>query len=138
MRSQLITDLENQFIRGTDQYPTSVTETFNLLVNYKKPTVVRERNSRRGQEGNGNAGSAPAQEEIAFVQQANAEPPIEEIQCYNCQQMGHYTRYCELPFVQRGRSTGVQLFQCDVDDEEDDNNGDDDDDDDDINFTFHE
>ena len=65
---QLITDLENQFTRGTDQYPMSVTETFNLLVNYKKPTAVRERNNRRSHEGNGNAGSAPAQEEVAFVQ----------------------------------------------------------------------
>ena len=86
---QLITDLENQFTRGTDQYPMSVTETFNLLVNYKKPMTVRDRNNRRGHEGNKNenenASSTPAQEEVAFVQQANAEPPIEEIQCYNCQ-----------------------------------------------------
>jgi hypothetical protein len=75
-------------------------------VNYKKP--VREQNNRRGNEGNGNAGSTPSQEELMFVQQANAEPPIEEVQCYNCQQMGHYTRGCELPYVQRGRNTGVQ------------------------------
>jgi hypothetical protein len=100
---------------------------------------VRERNSHRGHEGNRNAGSAAAQEEVAFVQQANAEPPIEEIQCYNCQQMGHYTRHCELPFVRCGQSTGVQLFQRDVDNEDDGNDDDDDDDDDDgdnINFTF--
>ena len=51
---QLITDLENQFTRGTDQYPMSVTETFNLLVNYKKPAAVRECNNCRGREGNGN------------------------------------------------------------------------------------
>jgi hypothetical protein len=38
----LITELENHFTRGTDQYPTSVTETYNLLVNYKKPAAARE------------------------------------------------------------------------------------------------
>jgi hypothetical protein len=54
--------------------------------------------------------------------------------------MGYYARYCVLPFVRRGRNTGVQLFQHDVSDEEDDDDHDDDnddDDDDDINFTFH-
>ena len=71
-------------------------------------------------EGNENAGSTPAQEELMFVQQGNAEPPIEEIQCYNCQYMGHYARGCELPYVRRGCNNGVQLFQCDADDEEDD------------------
>jgi hypothetical protein len=94
---KLITDLENQFTSGTDQYPMSITETFNLLVKYKNPTIARERNNRRGNEENGNAGSTPAQEEIAFVQQANAEPPIEEIQCYNCQQMRHYAN-TSLPY----------------------------------------
>jgi hypothetical protein len=31
---QLISDLKNQFTRGTDQYPTSITDTYNLLLNY--------------------------------------------------------------------------------------------------------
>ena len=80
---QLSTDLENQFTRGTDQYPASITETFNLLVNYKKPMIARKRSNRQGNEGNGNTGSTSAQEELIFVQQTNGEPPIEEIQCYN-------------------------------------------------------
>ena len=63
----------------------------------QQPTIARERNNRRGKEGNGNAGSMPAQAELTFVQQANAETPIEEIQCCNCQQMGHYAN-TSLPY----------------------------------------
>ena len=46
---QLSTDLENQFTRGTDQYPASITETFNLLVNHnsqrlrENETIAEER-----------------------------------------------------------------------------------------------
>ena len=132
---QLITDLVNQFTRGTDQYPPSITETFNLLVNYKKPTIAQEQSNRQGNEGKGNAGSTTVQEELTFAQQANGEPPIEEIQCYNCQQMGHYAISCMLPWVYH---TGVRLLQCATEDEDDEESDeDDDDDDDDINCTFH-
>ena len=33
---QLLTDLKKQHSRGTDQYPKTVTEAYNLLVSYKK------------------------------------------------------------------------------------------------------
>ena len=38
---QLLTDLKNQYSRGTDQYPETVTEAYNLLVSYKKPETNR-------------------------------------------------------------------------------------------------
>jgi hypothetical protein len=36
----LWSDLENQFSRGTDQYPDSLTAAYNLLLSYKKPTTA--------------------------------------------------------------------------------------------------
>jgi hypothetical protein len=44
---QLAIDLENQYTRGTDQYPATITETYNMLVTYKKPANNRERNATR-------------------------------------------------------------------------------------------
>jgi hypothetical protein len=37
----LKTDLESQYTRGTDQYPINVTDAYNMLVNYKKPSIGR-------------------------------------------------------------------------------------------------
>ena len=97
----LITELENQFTRGTDQYPTNITEAYNLLVNYKKPATSRERHQRtprdehrRGHVGDRNTDTQ--QDKLTFVQR-EAEPPIEDIVCYNCQRKGHYASTCTFP-----------------------------------------
>jgi hypothetical protein len=59
----LVMELENQFTRGTDQYPKNVTETYNLLVNYKKPRAPagrgNPRHANRGTEGERRASIAP-------------------------------------------------------------------------------
>jgi hypothetical protein len=133
----LIMELKNQFTRGTNQYPTSITETYNLLVKYKKLAVNRDRTPRtpRGNRGNQNAG-AP-QDELAFVQQ-QTEPPIEAIQCFNCQQMSLYASSCSSarvpPDTNRDTNTGgIQLLQCAIKEtkiEEDK-------DDSDVHFSFH-
>jgi hypothetical protein len=52
----LITDLENQFTRGNDQYPVSITETYNLLVNYKRPTGSPSRKKNPNHQSGGRGG----------------------------------------------------------------------------------
>jgi len=57
---QLITDLENQHTMGNDNYPTNITETYNLLTNYKKPRTVPP---RRSGETNTNTSTTPVVQE---------------------------------------------------------------------------
>jgi hypothetical protein len=132
--SLLITDLEDQYTRGNDQYPGSITETYNLLVNHKKP-IGRERNPRRPAPG-GTPGTeitrsvpptATTGDEVSFLQNGDA-PPIETIQCYNCQKMGHYANSCTNDSAPRQ----FQLLQTgtieEIDEEEDNE--------DDVHFSF--
>lgn len=137
----LIMDLENQFTRGNDQYPVSITETYNLLVNYKKPAGPgRERNNKRtegGGHGHERTQSLPPPtantgDEMSFLQNEgnSTTPPIATIQCYNCQEMGHYAGSCPNDAAPRQ----YQLLQTAIIEETD---GDDDtDDDEDIHFSF--
>jgi hypothetical protein len=120
-RYQLLsTDLENQYTRGTDHYPSTLTEAYNLLVNYKRPPQnTRERTNTTGVTTNsttktstGDSAAAAAtepQSELTFAQ-APAPPPIESVKCYNCQGLGHYAGDCTLP-KKRSNTTGVQLLQ---------------------------
>jgi len=43
-------DLENQFSRGNDQYPTNLTAAYSLLVNFKPPKRDEPRRNPRSQE----------------------------------------------------------------------------------------
>ena len=131
---QLLTDLKNQYSRGTDQYPETVTEAYNLLVSYKKPENTRplrpggggnNRNNLRP--GGGNNRDTDAQDQDATFVQAGGNTPISEITCYNCQQMGHYAGDCTKTTVQRGRppETEVTLLMTateteDYEDDDDD------------------
>jgi hypothetical protein len=112
---QLGTHLENQYARGTNQYPVTITEAYNLLVNYQKPvTAARERNTTLNRDCGGCGGSRSTgtpPDKLAFTQDAEP-PPISIIQCYNCQSMGPYaSNCCTAAHVPRG---GVQLLQCDI------------------------
>jgi Reverse transcriptase (RNA-dependent DNA polymerase) len=131
----LTTDLENQFTRGNDQYPSNITDAYNLLVSYKKPATVHTKNRETIPTTNGGTGPSNAptnanqQTELAFVQ---TSPPIEEVKCYNCNTMGHYAGSCPAPTRLRGTSasTGVQLLQSTNNDASDSNDGD--------HFCFHQ
>jgi hypothetical protein len=112
---QLSTELENQYTRGTDQYPITVTEAYNLLVNYLKPAdVPRDRNATRnrdhgGRGGGGRSATTPPVDKLSFAQRE--EPPIATIQCYNRQAFGHYASSYTAPHLPRG---GLQLLQCGI------------------------
>jgi hypothetical protein len=101
---QLLTDLKNQYSRGTDQYPVSVTEAYNLLVSYKKPETNRNlrpggNNGRNRGPGRDNDGQ---EQDVAFAQQGR-ELPLAEVTCFNCQQLGHYAGDCTNAHVRRGQ-----------------------------------
>jgi Zinc knuckle len=111
----LTTDLENQFTRGNDQYPDNITDAYNLLVSYKKPsTGGNVKNRETNPTTSNNPGTEPTttvpQTELAFVQ---TSPPLEEVKCYNCNTMGHYASSCTAPVRTRNESTttAVQLLQ---------------------------
>jgi hypothetical protein len=109
----LTTDLENQFTRGNDQYPDTITDAYNLLVSYKKPATGNTKN--RETNSTTSSGVTPElttdtvpQTELAFVQ-TTPSPPIEEVKCYNCNTMGHYASSFNAP--SRKTTTGVQFLQ---------------------------
>jgi hypothetical protein len=115
----LTTDLENQFTRGNDQYPDNITDAYNLLVSYKKPSTG---NTKQSPTTTGGTTATPVNEtpqtELAFVQ---TSPPLDEVKCYNCNTMGHYASSCPAP-PRKGEatSTGVQLLQNTEQEESDD------------------
>jgi hypothetical protein len=109
----LTTDLENQFTRGNDQYPDTITDAYNLLVSYKKPSAGNTKNRETNTTTSTGTELPPdtPQTELAFVQ---TSPPLEEVKCYNCNTMGHYAGSCTAPVRKRNENTttGVQLLQA--------------------------
>ena len=65
-------DLKNQHSRGTDQYPKTVTEAYNLLVSYKKTENTRPvrhggNNRNNIRHGGGNHKDSDAQDQDAHL-----------------------------------------------------------------------
>jgi Zinc knuckle len=124
--SLLVNDLENQFFRGNDQYPASVNDAYNLLINYKRPggtnSQMRKATQTQGTAGNGTAGqqaTAFTPTEVAFAQ-TSATNKNDGVQCYNCQAMGHYASECTVPkHNQENKNAGVQLLQHNMRTEDD-------------------
>ena len=79
-------DLKNQHSRGTDQYPKTVTEAYNLLVSYKKTENTRPvrhgvNNRNNIRPGGGNHKYSDAQDQDASFFQAGGNTPIAKITC---------------------------------------------------------
>lgn len=86
--AKLVEELENDYVKGNDHYPTDLTEAYNLLLHWKHDP----RNMMRGL-GSGDDG-------VTFGQQGNAEDKgkkekdLSKITCFNCQEKGHYANKC--------------------------------------------
>ena len=161
----LIVDLANTYTFGTDKYPCSLTEAYNLLVNYKRPGHPKPYNVHQKAktpttpvvpEVTEEANGVTETPDLSFVQ-SGENNPLPQVLCYNCQQYGHYAHSCPNPTVPR-QTTGTQHVQfssaiqeCVIDSEDDDDddahfafyqtqfvNNDSDDDDDDDHFAFYQ
>jgi hypothetical protein len=109
----LWTDLENQYTRGNDQYPTDLTAAYSLLVNYKTSQVTNQ-GRYRPPHGNTEEAAATTQTELGMTF-AQTTAPIAgldgvlhaHITCFECSRKGHYATTC--PSASTGAQ--VQLFQ---------------------------
>jgi len=85
----LVVDLENDYLKGNDFFPSTVTEAYQLMANYsQKKELGAPRNNRRH---NG----------IGFLQTSNKKLVKgtdgrihDSIQCYKCGDTGHYSDKC--------------------------------------------
>ncbi len=80
-------EIENDFLKGNNDYPETPTEAYNLLVNYRTYT----NNNRRTQ---------PYLDQVAFMTTAEGEHSDDErskhshIKCLKCGTYGHYKSDC--------------------------------------------
>ena len=100
----LLSDLANDYARGVDAYPATISAAYKLLHSFTKapPEVVTQRVTVQ------NPVSAPTSD-MTFAQAAAAVPGSDgvtrpKISCNKCDQHGHYPDKC--PSV-----SGVQMFQ---------------------------
>lgn len=91
--SKLVTDLENNFTRGTDQYPKDLTMAYNLLVNFKGAGPAKYDNNKRKGVGNKEREREVNTSGVSFLL-TNARG--EKIECYNCGG-NHYSNSKECP-----------------------------------------
>ena len=96
----LVTDLENQYTRGTDQYPNDLTAAYNMLLNYR-PQNERGYNRRRTPRNpeTETHDEENVQTEMSFLQ-SNAPIPgtdgilHEYTKSYACQRKWNYSGKC--------------------------------------------
>jgi len=85
---KLIEEIENDFLKGNNDYPVTPTEAYNLLVNYRSYS-----NNKRtvGQGG---------LDHVAFLSEGKRQKQESEsryflhIKCFKCNQFGHYKSDC--------------------------------------------
>ena len=98
----LIISLQNNHTKGTNQYPASLGDAFNLLTSYK--TDVKKKAT--GDDSGNDKRNTPreeiqlfqAEEEITLTQEGTyADRARLAIICYKCLQPGHYVTECSFP-----------------------------------------
>jgi hypothetical protein len=79
---QLKTNLVNDMMKGSNNFPKTIVEVVRLLNNYKLPM-----RHQCNQEPNGNG--------VAFVQgNGRLTAPKSKIECWHCSKKGHYKNKC--------------------------------------------
>ena len=105
----LWTELENDYSRGQNHYPTDLTNAYNLLLNYKAAPVPR--NHQRERSNNDEVSG------VSFLQSGDPTPGADNItharvKCFNCQLYGHYADNCPTAVLAQER---IQMLQATVD-----------------------
>lgn len=96
--------LENQYLKGENQYPTDVTAAFNMLQNWKSKSKATD--------------NAPYNDGINFAQGAEHSSDQNDDnstdRCYRCGKPGPYAKNC--PKGKRGAATGSANAMMDAQD----------------------
>jgi hypothetical protein len=79
---RLIESLENDYLQGRDNYPTTLTSAYNLLTNWKQDP----RNLMRS--------IGPVNDGVSFAT-TDGTKDKSHIQCHKCKQYGHYANKCK-------------------------------------------
>ena len=98
---KLLEDIENAFTQKDDRFPTDLTEAYKLLTNWKQYVPPRRGNGAGNEVSLTNIGN---EEDMSF---ANLGGDNTRVQCYNCQQMGHYANDCTNDRVARTTRAGT-------------------------------
>ena len=105
-------ELENQYTRGSDQYPNNIPAAYNMLLKYKPqhPGKNDRRKGRRDVHYDGDEETGD-QIEIPFLQADTGIPGSDgifrkNIKCFSCNNMGHYASVC----TETGTEDSVQMI----------------------------
>ena len=124
-------EVENDFLKGRDDFPKTVIASMNLLSNYKMDPRNMVQVHRPANDGVAftNVGNENGQEQgTTLTNTGNRDKS--HIKCFNCQEMGHYANQCTKTRETNQESATQLLMDALESDELDD--------DDDIGFAFQQ
>jgi len=114
---QLITDLENSYSRGHDDYPETVDTAYRMMANYQINIKRNEHYENRGYRGRGRLGGGPPRPGLSFAQNSSVNNRTSfrnnnqakqgrdglvfpHITCYAYGSTGHYASQCPQTMMQ--------------------------------------
>ena len=115
----LWTSLKNNYSRGTDQYPDTLSKAYSMICTHTLEFVTNRRNNRRNGSNSNNSNSTP--QGILFLQQGTVIAGTDGnsfpfITCFKCRRKGHYANLCP------GTDNDVNFNALQVEEENDDKN----------------
>jgi len=100
----LVTDLENDFLKGHDSFPNSVSESYHLMANYVQRRTGSHNN--RGQMRNNGLGFLQSGSSNSTQNRHKDPVPGSDgkthpnVECWRCKSKGHYSNKCPVALFQ--------------------------------------